>query len=255
MVILFHLFQWFNAGFGSLGAFAFIRNGWAGVELFVVLSGYLIYGAVCSAGNGRVALIKYAKRRALRIYPVYFVAALAGITLIYFGITPFTWHQDRLASITKLPDHVWLVFYELLLLRAVAWPLAEIVNPPAWSLGVEISFYCLIPLYALRTRRRPLFWGGVAFLLLFMLKGYGPREFGIFVFFWVGILVYEIERLEMIRLYPEWVWRAMLMFSLVLIIYFMQGEWVGMAGNHMYPRHYKTGYLVVGYGMFLLSIS
>lgn len=55
MVVTFHLFQWFNTGFGTLGKIALIRNGWCGVEIFVALSGYLIYGAVISGG----ALTKY----------------------------------------------------------------------------------------------------------------------------------------------------------------------------------------------------
>lgn len=181
MVVLFHLFQWFNNGFARLGELPLVRNGWAGVELFVVLSGYLIYGVVRSSGLGQIALIKYGQRRFFRIYPVYFVTALVGIVFVCCINTPFEWHKERVIDITSRGG--WLLTYEFLLLRAFYWPLVEVLNPSAWSLGAEVSFYLMVPLLVAITKKQPLWLNCLVFVFLFWMKSQGTREFGLFVFF------------------------------------------------------------------------
>lgn len=254
MVVTFHLFQWFNPGFASLGKISLIRNGWCGVELFVVLSGYLIYGAVKTSGRGQAALVKYFKRRFYRIYPVYLVTTIIGFLLVTYAPPPFAWHQAMVRAISGPLEMLKELSYDIFLLRGVNWSLVEFLNPPSWSLGVEVTFYLAVPIYAFVTKKNPLLFALVTFLSLFALKHNGSREFGMLVFFWVGILIYEVERYSMLSKVPRIVWLIVFASGCSMTIYFVAGEWVGMNGGHLSPRYYRTGPLAFGLLFSVLGV-
>lgn len=115
-----------------------------GVEVFFVLSGFLIYRpyAVAHAtGAPRPPLLDYSLRRALRIYPAYWFA-LAVLLLneeIYLngfangvkhGTLTFAYFRD----FGRIGDRV---------------PGIDV----AWTLVVEVSFYAFVPVYAWVLRR------------------------------------------------------------------------------------------------------
>ena len=108
-------------------------NGWVGVDLFFVLSGYLIASHLVRAGvgSGHFRLGRYLAMRALRIVPAY-VAVLA---LILLGAFPLY----RIS-----PDGLpFRLVYHLLFLQDY---LPSDINVAFWSLGVEEKFYLLAPL-------------------------------------------------------------------------------------------------------------
>ena len=127
----------------------------AGVDLFFVLSGYLIYARVLDkpAGVGR-----FLRRRAQRIYPaflcvlaLYTVAALAGAT-------------------NRLPRGAAGALY--LLENAALLPGLFRIQPlvtVAWSLSYEAFFYGAIPLLVVATGMRR--WNGRSRCLFFVLLG------------------------------------------------------------------------------------
>lgn len=99
-----------------------------GVELFFGISGIVIVGAMArSPGLGA-----FAWDRATRILPVLWVsiAAVLLLTLVSGGsfVPQTVWHW--LGNFLPPPPFV----------------LIPLVNPPAWSLGYEIFFYCLAAL-------------------------------------------------------------------------------------------------------------
>ena len=92
--------------------------GWVGVELFFVISGYVI---ACSAVGA--APRDFLRRRAQRLLPAAWVCAtLTFAVLLAMGVG--SWAG-------------WL--------RSVAfWPLGDAVDPSYWTLGIEAAFYLLI---------------------------------------------------------------------------------------------------------------
>lgn len=109
----------------------FILGGHFGVDIFFVLSGFLITH-VLLAGNGLGAggLGTFYRRRAFRILPAYFVCL--GLYALMVGYIPFP---------AKV-EHIWLNF---LLVNNYA-PLAKMAMGWSWSLAIEEQFYIVFPL-------------------------------------------------------------------------------------------------------------
>lgn len=104
----------------------------AGVDLFFVLSGYLIYGAALK----RPPYFSFMKRRIRRIYPA-FMAVFSIYLLISFTIP----HES------KIPAGWWPAFIfiaENALLLPGIFPLPRLI-PVAWSLSYELLYYIVIP--------------------------------------------------------------------------------------------------------------
>jgi peptidoglycan/LPS O-acetylase OafA/YrhL len=127
-----------------------------GLVLFFVLSGYLLYRPW--AGRRPPALERYALARALRIVPAYLVA-LAGSVLLLWSIP----HAPgvRLPPAEQLP--LFLVFAQNLSEQTVMR-----LDPPMWTLAVEVSFYAVLPLLGALALR---LWGGRALVPLALLAG------------------------------------------------------------------------------------
>lgn len=107
-------------------------NGWIGVDLFFVLSGYLIAKALLKRmGNGAKAFSwRYFEDRILRIVPAYY----AVLILCVIGFFPgFAISPDGLDG---------RFVYHLLFLHDY---LGSNINVVFWSLGVEEKFYLLVP--------------------------------------------------------------------------------------------------------------
>jgi len=63
--------------------YSLARTGWAGVDLFFVLSGFLITGILYEARGREGALRTFYGRRFLRIFPLYY-----GFLMVAFGLGP-----------------------------------------------------------------------------------------------------------------------------------------------------------------------
>jgi peptidoglycan/LPS O-acetylase OafA/YrhL len=117
----------------------------SGVTLFFVLSGFLLYRPWASGEGPRLG--RYLRNRALRILPAYWfvlsVAAVAGAAVAHTSAT------EKLAG--KLDPGEFLASFGLV----QGYRPSSIFTglPPAWSLGVEIAFYLLLPLAALLAAR------------------------------------------------------------------------------------------------------
>jgi len=129
-------------------------NGWMGVDLFFVLSGFLITGILLdSKGSPRYFRNFYA-RRTLRIFPLYY-----GVLAVVFLLLPLT-PVARAGLETARPHQAWLWLYGTNL--AVYWHDWGYLNPYPiqlahfWSLAVEEHFYLVWPLVVHLSSRRGL---------------------------------------------------------------------------------------------------
>lgn len=122
-----------------------MMNGWAGVDLFFVLSGFLITHHILGRYrryDGRIAFGGYIARRALRILPAYYVMLL----ILVAGLLPYYEVPSE--------DLAFRLGYHLLFLQDY---LPQTIAPVFWSLGVEEKFYLVAPLVlllVLRAERR-----------------------------------------------------------------------------------------------------
>src|SRR5437870_9897034 len=117
------------------------RFGWIGVDLFFVLSGYLIGGQLLAplARDQRINLGRFFARRALRIMPAYF-----AVLVIYF----------LLPSWREYPEMSQPLWKFLLSIQNVALHGGTAFSH-AWSLAVEDQFYLCLPFILLFVNRWP----------------------------------------------------------------------------------------------------
>lgn len=111
--------------------------GWVGVDLFFVLSGFLITRILLATRESPAFFSNFYARRVLRIWPLYY-ALLAFVFLCErFG---FLRTQASLGAWICL-----LTFTQNLYMGAFNWSGVPDWLEPTWSLGVEEQFYLLWP--------------------------------------------------------------------------------------------------------------
>jgi peptidoglycan/LPS O-acetylase OafA/YrhL len=175
MVLCSHAFETNYIAAGPLARFVgtLFYYGAFGVDLFFVLSGFLITGILFDSLQDDGYFRKFYARRALRIFPLYY-----GVLLVWFLLTP-AWHL-------VWGDMGWLLVFYLQNFRAaqimVFTPGHDIGLFHFWSLAVEEQFYLVWPavVFFVRGRRRLLLFtlaGSAAALLLrivFLATGGSP---------------------------------------------------------------------------------
>lgn len=144
-VILFH------AGFASF------PGGFVGVDVFFVISGFLITGILIDEIRGdRFSIMGFYERRARRILPALFAVLIACL--------PFAWMwllDEQLSDFAASLGAVIVFLSNLYFLSQVSYfaPAAEL-QPllHTWSLGVEEQYYLVFPLIVALSLRRGLSW-------------------------------------------------------------------------------------------------
>lgn len=150
---------------GPLYPLAFIfQIGWTGVDLFFVLSGYLITGILLDTAGRPAYYRNFIARRILRIFPLYF-ASLAIYCIVTYSPGPIHWK----AFLSE--GGWWYVAYlgNFQVALQNAWPALYLLTP-LWSLQVEEQFYLSFPFVVSGVKRQTLgvilFASVVAALLL-----------------------------------------------------------------------------------------
>lgn len=144
LVVLFH-FDLFN-----------ISSGFIGVDIFFVISGFLMTQIIMSPGfewSGS-GVFGFYKNRFWRIAPAYYVVLL-GI-LFFFLVYPFFFNLEKTAS--AFVASTFFSYNVVAPSEADYFGTEAISNPMLhlWSLGVEMQFYLLWPLLLYFVRSRSL---------------------------------------------------------------------------------------------------
>ena len=139
-----------------------MASGWIGVDLFFVLSGFLITGILYDTRAGPNFFHNFYARRALRILPLYyaFILLVVAISLLQ----GYHWHAQGLLLYLTYVVNCWPAWY-------TTAPWVNINH--FWSLCIEEQFYLLWPaavFFLVRKRSIGIFaLAGAAFSFLFRL--------------------------------------------------------------------------------------
>jgi exopolysaccharide production protein ExoZ len=160
---------------GSLGhefLSGFFSFGYAGVDFFFVLSGFII--TFIHAGDvGRPSQLRaYATKRFLRIYPIYWVVLLALIPLFFVFRNAGFGHETH-------PDVLFTSFF------LIPHPLYPLLTP-AWTLRHEVWFYILFGL--LIFMRRP-----YGIILMLAVAGASFVVWALSLAEWIGTLPFPFD--------------------------------------------------------------
>ena len=138
------------------GAFLLVVQGlWCGVDLFFVLSGFLITGILLRTRQNNGFLQTFYARRVLRIFPIAYLAVAvwfwAAAPLLRHFHAPETFgHAIPTGVAIPWPEQIWFFLY------LENWPFVSM--PVAlghfWSLAVEEQFYTFWPFVILFFHRR-----------------------------------------------------------------------------------------------------
>lgn len=166
-VILFHAgFEMFSGGF-------------VGVDIFFVVSGYLITGIIYNEiRQGNFSIIKFYERRARRILPALFFVSLTCLAVAWVWMLPkeFSALSESLVAVNLFISNIYF------------WQDVDYFAGPAdmqpflhtWSLAVEEQFYLFFPLVmlVLGGLRKYLLLAlvALAFLLSLALAEYASRN-------------------------------------------------------------------------------
>lgn len=129
-----------------------IPGGFTGVDIFFVISGYLICGIIYnSAMKGNFSYLDFYKRRCLRILPPLFVVLLAVMIFGYYHLLPAQFTDLSNSALAALLSASNIFF----------WKTTGYFDGPAdlkpllhtWSLAVEEQFYIIFPIILLAVIR------------------------------------------------------------------------------------------------------
>jgi peptidoglycan/LPS O-acetylase OafA/YrhL len=147
MVLLRHeVLPWSMAGVLRYPMYFAWNVGWTGVDMFFVLSGFLIGGLLFREilKTGRLDVKRFFIRRGLKIWPAYFL-----LIAVVFCEQLYQTRSLRHSSFIVLPN---LIHVQNYLDRYHGQPWS--IRQHTWSLAVEEHFYLLLPLFLMLLTRR-----------------------------------------------------------------------------------------------------
>jgi peptidoglycan/LPS O-acetylase OafA/YrhL len=128
--------------------------GWYGVELFFVLSGFLITGILLDARGQPGYFRNFYARRTLRIFPLYYLT----LAILFVFLPRFAGSSLGFASVPFGIQWWYWGYASNVFLGLKGWAAGPPHMPHFWSLAVEEQFYLVWPLVVLLVPRRRLGW-------------------------------------------------------------------------------------------------
>ena len=136
-------------------------TGWVGVDLFFVLSGYLIAGILLDTAGRRGYYRNFMVRRGLRILPLYYAC------LFLYGLATYYPNAFDWKDYWRAAGWYFGYFGNVKMFLENGWPRMVLLTP-LWSLQVEEQFYLTFPLlvWALKRKTLAMVLAGAAALAL-----------------------------------------------------------------------------------------
>ncbi len=149
----------FHAGFSTFS------GGFVGVDVFFVISGYLITSIILAEKQaGAFSIINFYERRARRILPALFVVMLSCLPFAWLWLLPddMKSFSQSLVAVTCFSSN--LLFYLTSGYFDTATQLKPLLH--TWSLAVEEQYYLLFPIFLFFTWRLGKNW--IVGILIFL---------------------------------------------------------------------------------------
>ena len=125
--------------------FELFRGGWLGVDIFFVISGYLISNIIISELNdGTFSFKNFYLRRIKRILPALFSTLLLTIPFAYWLLTPKAMNEYVDSVLSSLLFYANYHFMNLDFYAAESTKVMPLLH--TWSLAIEEQYYLLFPL-------------------------------------------------------------------------------------------------------------
>lgn len=153
------------------GFYWFFPHGEVGVLLFFFISGYVVSQPFLNRPSSQWRVASFYLSRFIRIYPPYLVAlTFCYLVLRVAGHVPANASSYNSSNISLTASYLASLFYA----HGFVFNVPSRLNPPIWSLEIEIVFYALAPMalyvytrISSRTRRIWLLGAVIAGLLVF----------------------------------------------------------------------------------------
>lgn len=190
-----------------------IAFGGAGVDIFIVLSGFCLTLPLLRGGPGELSRMRTAgffRRRAYRLLPAYFAALFAVVLLeLIPTIRPLLVARDL--TWTDLLTHVTLTF-------PLFGETLGSVNGSLWSISLEATLYLGFPVLLLIYR-----WRGIRGVMVITVCV--AIIWAVFSAYWRGTNAYPAALPELDKLFPaRWVQFALGMWAAIVVRHPKGGE-------------------------------
>lgn len=152
---------------------AALFNGRAAVWLFFVLSGFVLNLKYVGMENyPKFWKLDFIVRRLFRIYPALLVSLLLALifkTFVFHPAQAYAIYPEGFAKEWKVP----VSGLGLVKLATVVWPGVKLdLNPPVWSLLVEMRISLIFPLIIIMVNRFPRKWANIMLLIVAYTAGF-----------------------------------------------------------------------------------
>lgn len=121
--------------------------GWVGVDLFFVISGFLIGGILLDTRNDGHYFFNFYTRRVLRIFPLYYAVVLSLFIVVPVGqavIHGVSYLEAEFIRESGSP--VWYLLFAGNIRESITGTEPAYFLAPLWSVSIEEQFYLLCPL-------------------------------------------------------------------------------------------------------------
>jgi peptidoglycan/LPS O-acetylase OafA/YrhL len=255
-----------------------LSNGHIGVYLFFAISGFILalpFGRKSSLTDNKLSLKKYYLRRLTRLEPPYLIS-MGGL----FAVLIVFHHQDFSAL---LPHFLASIFYVHRLIYDTWSP----INPPAWTLEIEVQFYLIAPFLAIGYFYLPVKWRRgmlVALIIGKIILTNTTSLFSsltltlafLFEFFLVGLLIADIvlaswksdapkhkffdfvALISLVVMFSTWTWHENLIWKFIFIIalfFTFYGSLRSVHFNKFLRSPWITGLGGMCYSLYLLHLG
>jgi peptidoglycan/LPS O-acetylase OafA/YrhL len=211
-----------------------------GVDVFFVLSGFIIFYTNSREGLGLDGVRRYSLRRFFRIFPVYWLICLFYIPMVY--LNPSVGPASLERSLPELLHSIFLLPYG-----------KDPVLGPAWSLCFEMMFYIVFIPFLFS--RRLGWWVWTIWLVGVAVVHFAKLEFSspfltqffseLVLQFFLGMIVAMLVRRSATARFMPWVLLGTAILVAMLLLEWRQGK------DAVPYRHliYGTGSAVLIYGL------